>query len=85
MIQPLHFNGAYARLAQALGIDPKGTTNIRLSFPVNGLARMTVHRTLTYDEIERLTTWCAEELDADGYQVIRDAHYSLVPKPREEA
>lgn len=85
MIQPLHFNGAYARLAQALGIDPRGTTNIRLSFPVNDLARMTVHRTLTDDEIQLVTDWCAEELDADGCQLIGQTGYSLVPKPREEA
>lgn len=85
MLQPLQTNGALKRLAEALGVDPGSCTNIRLSFPVNDLARMTVHRTLTDDEIERLTTWWAEEIDADGYQVIEEAHYSLVPKPREEA
>ena len=85
MIQPLQFNGAYARLAQALGIDPRGTTNIRFSFPVNDLARMTVHRTLTDNEIQLVTDWCAEELDADGCQLIGQTSYSLVPKPREEA
>lgn len=85
MLHPLQTSGALKRLAEALRVDPNSCTNIRLSFPADGLARMTVHRTLTDDEIERLTTWWAEELDADGYQVIEENHYSLVPKQRVEA
>ena len=85
MFHPPNASSVLQRLAKALGVDPASCPNIRLSFPANELAQMSAHRTLTDAEIERFTTCPLDELDAYCYQVIEKAHYSLVPKPREEA